>query len=155
MLLLRSRCTSTTSTYQALTPVAVGLIPNSVVHPEVVSIQTGFEHARSPVSIDIDDSADLHAVVRVAESAMSSLPSVLSEPPPQAHLQEVGSATVRMDLRIWSGARHIETKLAQHEVIGVVLTELKPAGVKTGSGVLVVEAGPQLLEAMRTPEGSA
>jgi len=131
------------------------LIPNSVVHSEIVTVQTGFENVRSTVRVDIADSADLDAAITVAESAMSSLTSVLSEPPPQALLQEVGSATVRMDLRFWSGARQMETKLAQHEVIGVVLNKLKEAGVKTGADVLVVEGGPQLLDVIRQPRESA
>ena len=80
---------------------------------------------------------------------MGSVPSVLDEPRPQALLQEVGSATVRMDLRFWSEARQMETKLAQHEVIAAVLDQLKEAGIKTGADVLVVEGGPQLLDAVK------
>ncbi len=125
------------------------LIPNSVVHSEIVTVQTGFEHVRSTVRVDIDDSADLAAATAVAEAAMGSVPSVLDEPRPQALLQEVGSATVRMDLRFWSGARQMETKLAQHEVIAAVLDQLKEAGIKTGADVLVVEGGPQLLDAVK------
>ena len=131
------------------------LIPNSVVHSEIVTVQTGFEHVRSTVSIDIDDSADLGAAISVAEAAMASVASVLGDPAPQALLQEVGSATVRMDLRFWSGARQMETKLAQHEVVGAVLDQLKAAGVSTGADVVVVEGGPQLLEAVRARPGSS
>ncbi len=131
------------------------LIPNSVVHSEIVTVQTGFEHVRSTVSIDIDDGADLGAAISVAEAAMASVASVLREPAPQALLQEVGSATVRMDLRFWSGARQMETKLAQHEVVGAVLNQLKAAGVSTGADVLVVEGGPQLLETMRAQPDSS
>jgi small-conductance mechanosensitive channel len=123
-------------------------IPNSVVHSEVVTVQTGFEHVRSTISVDIDDSADLDAALRAAEVAMSSVMAVLDEPRPQALLQELGSATVRMDLRFWSGARQMETKLAQHEVIRAVLSGLAKAGVKTGSDVVVVEGGPRLLDAV-------
>jgi small conductance mechanosensitive channel len=125
------------------------LIPNSVVHSEIVTVQTGYESVRSTVSMDIDDGADLDAAVRVAEAAMAALPSVLDEPPPQALLQSVGSATVSMDLRFWSGARQMETRLAQHEVIRAVLTALTESKVKTGSDVLVVEGGPALLDAVR------
>jgi small conductance mechanosensitive channel len=123
-------------------------IPNSVVHSEVVTVQTGFEHVRSTISVDIDDSADLGAAAVAAETAMRSVPAVLDEPRPQALLQEVGSATVRMDLRFWSGARQMETKMAQHEVIRAVLSGLADAGVKTGSDVVVVEGGPRLLDAV-------
>src|SRR5690606_14824414 len=96
----------------------------------------------------IDDSADLDAAVRAAHAAMTALDAVASEPGPQALLQQIGAATVRMDLRFWSGARQMETKLAQHEVIRAVLRELAEAGVKTGSDVVVIEGGPHLLAAM-------
>jgi small conductance mechanosensitive channel len=125
------------------------LIPNSIVHSEIVTVQTGFERVRSTVRIDIDDSADFDAAVRISEQAMAALPDVLPEPAPQALLQEIGSATVGMDLRFWSGARQMETRLAQHRVIQAVLAALRDAGVKTGSDVVVVEGGPQLLDAMR------
>jgi small conductance mechanosensitive channel len=123
-------------------------VPNAVVHSEVVTVQTGFEHVRSTVSLDIDDGADLALAARTAEAAMASVDGVLADPPPHALLQEVGSATVRMDLRFWSGARQMETKLAQDEVIRAVLRDLAGAGVKTGSDVLVVDAAPQLLRAI-------
>jgi len=131
------------------------LIPNSVVHSQVVTVQTGYEQVRSTVSVDIDDSADLPRAVQVAEAAMTSATLVLDQPPPQALLQEVGTATVRMDLRFWSGARQMETRLAQHEVILTVLTALAEAGVATGSDVVVVEAGPRLLNSLHPREAQA
>lgn len=130
-------------------------IPNAVVHSDVLTVQTGFERVRSTLAIDLDDSADLDRAVAVAEAAMSALPGVLAEPPPQALLQEVGSATVRMDVRFWSGSRQMESRLAQHEVIRAVLRELAEAGVKTGSDVLVVDAAPGLREALRPGQDSS
>ncbi|GAB2859447.1 mechanosensitive ion channel family protein [Nocardioides pacificus] len=130
------------------------LIPNSVVHSEIVTVQTGYEQVRSTIGLDIDDSADLGQAVRTAYEAMVGVPAVAAEPPPQALLQEVGSATVRMDLRFWSGARQMETKLAQHEVVGAVLRALAEAGVKTGADVVVVEGGPRLLAAVGGGESS-
>ena len=124
------------------------LVPNSVVHSEVVTVQTGFEAVRSTVSVDIDDSADLDLALRVAEEAIAALPQVFDDPPPQALLQEVGTATVRMDLRFWSGARQMETRLAQHEVIRAVLRQLSVTGVKTGSDVVTVAGTPELLAAL-------
>lgn len=128
------------------------LIPNSVIHSEVVTVQTGFEHVRSTISLDIDDQADFEVAARVAEGAMRQVPAVLDDPAPQALLQGVGSATVRMDLRFWSGARQMETRVAQHHVIVAVLRELADAGVVTGSDVLVVEGGPALLSALRASD---
>jgi small conductance mechanosensitive channel len=123
-------------------------VPNAVVHSEVVTVQTGYEQVRSTVAVDIDDAADLDLAVRVAERSMLTVPGVLADPPPQALLQEVGTATVRMDLRFWSGARQMETRIAQHEVIRAVLRGLSEAGVKTGSDVVTVTATPELLAAL-------
>lgn len=123
-------------------------VPNAVVHSEVVTVQTGYEQVRSTVAVDIDDAADLDLAVRVAERSMLTVPGVLADPPPQALLQEVGTANVRMDLRFWSGARQMETRIAQHEVIRAVLRGLSDAGVKTGSDVVTVTATPELLAAL-------
>lgn len=131
----------------------MALIPNSVIHSQIVTVQTGYEQVRSTISLDIDDRADLGLAVSVAEDAMLSVPVVLPDPAPQALLQGVGTATVRMDLRFWSGARQMETRVAQHEVIVAVLRALEDAGVVTGSDVVVIEGGPALLEALR-PDGT-
>jgi small-conductance mechanosensitive channel len=128
------------------------LIPNSVIHSEVVTVQTGYEQVRSTIPLDIDDRSDLGFATAVAEEAMRGVPVVLEDPAPQALLQGVGSATVRMDLRFWSGARQMESRVAQHEVIVAVLEALADAGVATGSDVLVVEGGPAILGALSRPE---
>ena len=124
------------------------LIPNSVVHSQVVTVQTGYEQVRSTVTLDIDEGSDLRQAVATAEAAMLAVPSVLPDPEPQALLHEVGAATVRMDLRFWSGSRQMETRVAQHEVVLAVLEALEGAGVSTASDVVVVEGGPQLLDAL-------
>lgn len=116
------------------------LVPNSVMHSEVVTVQTGYEQVRSTIEVDIDDAADLRLAITVAEDAMAQVPLVLDDPAPQALLQEIGSATVRMDLRFWSGARQLETRVAQHEVILAVLRALDEAGVSTGSDAMVVQS---------------
>jgi len=128
------------------------LIPNSVIHSEVVTVQTGYEQVRSTIPLDIDDRSDLGFATAVAEEAMRGVPVVLEDPAPQALLQGVGSATVRMDLRFWSGARQMESRVAQHEVIVAVLEALADAGVATGSDVLVVEGAPAILGALSRPE---
>jgi small conductance mechanosensitive channel len=87
--------------------------------------------------------------VLVVEQAMAEAPEVAAEPAPQALLHEIGTATVRMELRFWSGARQMETRKAQHEVIRGVLAALREAEVKTGSDVVVVEGGPALVAAVR------
>lgn len=128
------------------------IVPNGVLHSEVVAVQTGFERIRTTVAVDIDDSADLALARKVAVEAMAGLPSVLDEPAPDALLSEVGTTTVRMELRFWSGALQLETRAAQHDVILAVLAALREHDIKTGSDVLVIEPGPQAQSLLRDPE---
>jgi len=129
------------------------LVPNALVHAEVVTVQTGYESVRSTVSIAIDETTDLPQARRVAEEAMRGAPSVQVEPAPQALLGEIGSAAVRLDLRFWSGARQMETRVAQDEVIEAVLVAFAEQGVGTGSDVVVLDAAPRLASALRQDGG--
>lgn len=127
------------------------LVPNAVMHSEVVTVQTGFERVRSTVRVDVDDAVDLVAACRIAEEAMLAVGPVLDDPAPQALLSEVGTTTVGIDLRFWSGAAQLETKQATHEVIATVLAAFREHGVATGSDVLVVEPGPEMARVLGTP----
>lgn len=120
------------------------VVPNGVLHSEVVTVQTGYEQVRTIVGVDIDDAADLELARRVAVESMRELSSVLDQPPPDALLSEVGTTTVRLDLRFWSGAQQLETRAAQHDVITAVLQAFRANGIATGSDVLVVEPGPRM-----------
>ncbi len=130
------------------------LVPNSVLHGHLVTVQTGYESVRTSVKVTIDDQADFEQARQVAERAMLLADSVQDEPAPQALLSGVGVATVDLELRFWSGARQMETRTAQHEVIVSVLGALRDAGIPTGSDVLVIESGPRLAAALtRRDEG--
>jgi small conductance mechanosensitive channel len=118
------------------------LIPNAVMHSEVVTVQTGYEAVRTTVAVDLDDRTDLGLAQRVAVEAMSACPQVLDDPAPQALLAEVGTSTVRMELRFWSGARQLETREAMHAVILAVLAAFDERDVATGSDVHVVQLVP-------------
>lgn len=120
------------------------VVPNGVLHSEIVTVQTGYARVRSSVAIEIDDSADLEVARGVAVAAMRGLPTILDEPAPDALLTEVGTATVRLELRFWSGALQLETRAAQHDVIVAVLRAFRREGVNTGSDVVTIEAGPRL-----------
>ncbi|MCO5308966.1 MAG: mechanosensitive ion channel family protein [Austwickia sp.] len=122
------------------------VIPNSILHSKIVTVQTGYEAVRTTVDLDLDDRADLQQACEIAEAAMRALPAVLAEPPPQALLTSVGTATVRVELRFWSGARQLETREAQHQVIREVLRALAREGIPTGSDVQTIDPGPKALE---------
>lgn len=125
------------------------LVPNGTLHSEVVTVQTGFEHVRSSVLVDVADSADLDRAARVAVEAMRAVPQVLDEPAPEAFLTSIGTATVQLELRFWSGARQLETKEATHAVVTAVLAAFAEQGVEAGSDVYTVDAGPRLARLLR------
>ncbi|WP_394213945.1 mechanosensitive ion channel family protein [Brachybacterium vulturis] len=120
------------------------LIPNAVLHSHVVTVQTGFERVRTSVHLDVDDSVDLRRACRLATETMLAVPQVLDQPAPQALLTEVGTTTVRIELRFWSGATQLETRETIHEVIAEVLAAFSQQEVATGSDVVVIEAGDRL-----------
>lgn len=114
------------------------LIPNSAIHSEIVTVQTGYERVRSAVMVDLDDAVNLTKAREVALKAMRDIPAVLDQPEPEALLREIGTATVRMELRFWSGARQLETRHAQDAVIQSVLEAFREEKVKSGDEVVTV-----------------
>lgn len=120
------------------------LVPNGTLHSEIVTVQTGFEQVRSSVLVDLADDGDLRRAAEVAVRAMRALPQVLDDPAPEAFLTSVGTATVQMELRFWSGARQLETKEATHAVVVAVIGAFGEHGVQAGSDVVTVDAGPRL-----------
>lgn len=120
------------------------LVPNGTLHSEVVTVQTGYEQVRSAVVVDLADGGDLRSAVGVAVQAMRTVPEVLDDPAPEAFLTSIGTATVRLELRYWSGARQLETKEATHAVVLAVLEAFATSGVEAGSDVYTVDAGPRL-----------
>ncbi|WP_237566030.1 mechanosensitive ion channel family protein [Ornithinimicrobium cerasi] len=130
------------------------LVPNGTLHSEIVTVQTGFEHVRSSVVVDLADDGDLDRAAEVAVAAMHAAPQVLDEPAPEAFLTSVGTATVQMELRFWSGARQLETKEATHAVVVAVLRAFAEHGVAAGSDVVTIDAGPRLARLLRPEDGS-
>ena len=120
------------------------VIPNGTLHSRVVTVQTGYEQVRTTVAIDIDDAADLDRAREVAIEAMHALPAVLDDPAPDALYSQVGPASVRLELRFWSGALQLETRSARHEVITAVLAAFREAGIARGAHVVVVEPGTEI-----------
>ncbi|MDO5626804.1 MAG: mechanosensitive ion channel [Mobilicoccus sp.] len=120
------------------------IIPNSVLHSEIVTVQTGFERVRTAVLVDLDVDGDVDQACRIAVEAMTGLPEVIVDPAPQALLRKVGTGSVELELRFWSGARQLETREAQHAVIRAVVAAFREHGVERGSDSLTIEPGPVL-----------
>ncbi|MGI8949379.1 MAG: mechanosensitive ion channel family protein [Ornithinimicrobium sp.] len=124
------------------------LIPNQVMHSDVVVVQTGYEQVRTTVTVQIDAVADPARAQRIAVEAMSALPLVQRDPAPQALLTILDKGALTLELRFWSGARQLETREAQHAVIAKVLAAFTEAGVRLADEVQTIDAAPDLLRTL-------
>ncbi|WP_312719160.1 mechanosensitive ion channel domain-containing protein [Mobilicoccus sp.] len=132
------------------------VVPNSVLHSEIVTVQTGFEAVRSSVPLSLDIEGDPTEACRVAVEAMTGLGEVMEDPAPQALLDGVEAGSVRLELRFWSGARQLETREARHAVIRAVLTALHEHDIALGSDSITLEPGPVLTDlVLGTAPGAA
>ncbi|CAN5445226.1 hypothetical protein BH23ACT6_BH23ACT6_16030 [soil metagenome] len=124
------------------------LIPNQVMHSDLVTVQTGYEQIRTSVEVQIDATADPTRAQRIAVDAMSGVAVVFDDPEPQALLTTLDKGALTMELRFWSGARQLETREAQHAVISAVLAAFNAAGVRLADEIQTIEAGPDLQRAL-------
>ncbi|WP_299519601.1 mechanosensitive ion channel domain-containing protein [uncultured Serinicoccus sp.] len=129
------------------------LIPNGTLHSHPVTVQTGFEAVRSAITVELADDNDLEQVRDVAVRAMVELPTVLDEPLPQALFTTIGTRTVELELRFWSGARQLETTEARDAVIRAVLHTFRDAGIETSSDVTTIGVTSQLRELWERARG--
>lgn len=60
-----------------------------------------------------------------------------------------------LELRLWSGARQLETKEATHAVVMPVLAAFSEHDIGAGPDVLTLEAGPRLSRLLHPPEDRA
>lgn len=126
------------------------LIPNQVMHSDVVTVQTGYAEVRTSVVVQIDAVADPARAQRIAIEAMSSLPEVLTTPAPQALLTVLDKGALTLEMRFWSGARQLETREAQHAVIAGVLAAFNANEVMLADEIQVIEGGPELLKGLQS-----
>ncbi|MGB3256890.1 MAG: mechanosensitive ion channel family protein [Ornithinimicrobium sp.] len=124
------------------------LIPNQIMHSDMVTVQTGYERVRTSVEVQIDDAAAPAQARRIAIEAMQSVPAVSGDPLPQALLTTLDKGALTLELRFWSGARQLETREAQDAVIEAVLSAFVETGVRLADEIQTVEAGPDLLAAL-------
>lgn len=109
------------------------IIPNSVVHDGVITVQTGYEKVRTSVDIGVAYGTDLEAARDLAVRAMTDVPGVVADPAPQALVTGLGAITIDMELRFWSGALRLETLETRDRVIQAILREFEAAGIEMPS----------------------
>lgn len=125
------------------------VIPNSVVHNGVVTVQTGYEQVRTAVVVGIGLDADIDVAREVARAAMNGLSAVAQEPAPEALVTQLGPSTIDLELRFWSGARQLETLEARSQVISAVVRAFAEHDIAMPGEIHVLESSPSLERALR------
>lgn len=125
------------------------LVPNSTVHGEILTVQTGYTHIRTTVVIGVDYATDLALARSVALEAVHGVPGVVGDPPPQCLLTELAASTINFELRLWSGARQLEALETRNRVIERVAGALIDAGVDMPAEIRVVQPSPDLMAAIQ------
>ncbi|WP_232548159.1 mechanosensitive ion channel family protein [Propioniciclava soli] len=120
------------------------VVPNTVLHDNIVTVQTGYEQVRSTVTFNLDPGADFEHARTVALKALYDIRGVLNDPEPKALLTEVDEAAVTLELRFWTGSLQLETLEARNLVVSRVLQAFAAQGVATQSATVMIEPGPVL-----------
>lgn len=109
------------------------IIPNSVVHDGVVTVQTGYERVRTSVHVGVAYGTDLDQARELGLRTLAAVPGVLADPAPQALVTGLGNVVIEMELRFWSGAKQLETLETRDRVIQAILREFEAAGIEMPS----------------------
>lgn len=129
------------------------VVPNSVVHDGVVAVQTGYEQVRTSVPVEVAYGTDLDVARSAAVEAMRGIPGVIADPGPQALVTGVGSTSIALELRFWSGALQLETLEARDRVIQAVLSTFAQHGITVPSTPITLTVTPELAEQIRRAGG--
>ncbi|WNB85399.1 mechanosensitive ion channel family protein [Cellulomonas sp. ATA003] len=122
------------------------LVPNSTVHGEVLTVQTGYTHIRTTIVVGVDYATDLARARMLILDAVRTVPGVVAEPAPQCLLTELAPSTVNFDVRFWSGARQLEALETRDRVIEAVVTVLTEAGVAMPPDIRLVQPSAELTD---------
>ncbi|TDL38878.1 mechanosensitive ion channel family protein [Arthrobacter nitrophenolicus] len=125
------------------------LIPNGVVHNDVITVQTGYERIRSTIILQLPSGTDFDRARTVALEAVRGVPAVHTDPPPGARVSGISSSTVTLAVKFWSGSTQLETNEALDAVIPAILTAYQGAGIKLNEETWQVELGPASVQALK------
>ena len=124
------------------------LVPNSTVHGNVLTVQTGYEHIRTTVVVGVDYETDLARARTLILDAVRTVPGVAADPAPQCLLDELAPSTINFDIRFWSGARQLEALETKDRVIETVIDRLRAADIDMPPDIRLVQPSPELLSAL-------
>jgi small conductance mechanosensitive channel len=109
------------------------IIPNGDVVSRRIVNYTGSPRVRVHVPVGIAYGSDLESARRALLRLVAGDPRILAEPQPSVQLMELGSASIRMELRFWTNAPRLRFEV-QSQYLEKAALALKEAGVKFPAG---------------------
>jgi small conductance mechanosensitive channel len=105
------------------------LVPNISVFQNPVVNFTRRGRRRSSVIVGVDYRDDHDAAREVIRSALEGVEGVLSEPPPEVWLQELGDSSVDFEVVYWSEPYKLQVRRTQDRVLAAVKRGIEDAGM--------------------------
>jgi len=103
-------------------------IPNAVVFKAVILNYTRAPHRRFDFKLGVDAKDDPMAAMDTGLAALNALPFLLNEPPPHAHIEEVGDSNIILFFAAWIDQNHSDFAKSRSVGVSTVKNALEAAG---------------------------
>jgi len=135
------------------------IIPNRDVYKNVILVHTHHDTHRLQFDVGIAYENDAEQATRAIVEALSAVPGVEHDPPPEALVHELGVATVNIRALLWSDSRRHESIAVLDAAIKAVKSRLDRDGIEMPANIVVLHATPSFRAALRrdarlTPAGN-
>jgi small-conductance mechanosensitive channel len=100
------------------------VIPNSDLFTDAVMVNTAFERRRSEYDFGIGYSDDAELAQRLILETLSEVEGVVSDPPPEVFVVELGDFTMNIRARWWTNSWRGDVVATQSRVVGAVWHKL-------------------------------
>ncbi len=136
----------------------VVIVPNRDVYKGVILVHTAHEHRRLEFAVGIAYENEADEATQLIVQALNTVPAVLSEPPPLALVNELGTSTVNIRVLFWASSHAADSIAATDAAIKAVKSSLDAAGIELPADVVVLQAAPSFKAAVQgdaevTPAG--
>jgi len=135
------------------------IIPNRDVYKNVILVHTHHDTHRLQFDIGIAYDNDAEQATRAIVEALTTVPSVGLDPPPEALVHELGVSTVNIRALLWSDSRRHESITVLDAAIKAVKSRLDRDGIEMPAEIVVLQAAPSFGAALHgnarlTPAGN-
>ncbi len=135
------------------------IIPNRDVYKNVILVHTHHDTHRLQFDIGIAYDNDAEQATRAIIEALTTVPGVEHDPPPEALVHQLGVSTVNIRALLWSNSRQHESITVLDAAIKAVKTRLDHDGIEMPANIVALQATPSFRAAIHgdaplTPAGN-